>query len=443
MDDSYACLSEAFVFLSQHIINQRKCDAMCFLTFHNKLVHLLLVFALIAAGCSKKEDSATAPSDSIPGAATIYLDNSQQLIRGFGGVNMPGWPDVGDLTPDQVQKAFGTGTGQIGLSILRIRVPFDSSKFNLEIPTALFAKSLGAIIIATPWTPPAWMKSNKNIVGGTLPDGSYDVYAAHLKSFADYMSNNGVPLYAVSIQNEPDASVTYESCSWSAAQLLKFVKTNAPSIGTRIIVPEATRFDHALSDPILNDPAAAANVSIIGGHIYGGGRTSYPLAVSKGKEVWMTEHLVVNTDWWGAQSTAGEIYDCMDAGMNAYLWWYIRRYYGPIDDNGNVTKRGYTISQYARFIRPGFYKVNATGEPQQYIYITAYKNGSKVVIVALNYNQSSMSQTFVLQNGSATSFTPYITSTYKNCAQESDITVSNGRFTSTLDSSSVTTFVSN
>lgn len=413
---------------------------MCLNTTRNKLLSLTLVFALMAAGCSKKQNSITGPSETIPNASNIYLDSTQQVIRGFGGINMPGW--IPDLTTAQVQEAFGTGTGQIGMTILRIRVSYDSSQFYLEVPTAKLAYSLGATIFASPWTPPAWMKSNDNIVGGTLDTNSYAAYAAHLKAFADYMSGNGVPLYAISVQNEPDASVTYESCSWNAAQLLNFVKTNAPAIGTKIIVPESENFNHALSDPILNDPVAAANVSIIGGHIYGGGLTSYPLAVSKRKEVWMTEHLLNNTDWAGAFGTAQEINDCMNAGMSAYVWWYIRRSYGPIDENSNVTKRGYVMSQYARFVRPGFYRASATANPQANVDVTAYKNGSKVVIVVLN-SGSSISQTFTIQNGTVSTFTPYGTSSSKNCAQGSDITVSNGIFTATLDSSSVTTFVSN
>ncbi|MGD0337959.1 MAG: glycoside hydrolase family 30 beta sandwich domain-containing protein [Bacteroidota bacterium] len=404
----------------------------------NNLLSLILVFTLMAAGCCP---SPTGPSE-IPGVATIDLNVPQQLIRGFGGVNMPGW--IPDLTSDQVQKAFGTGTGQIGLTILRIRVSYDSMEFNLEVPTALLAKSLGAIIFASPWTPPASMKTNNNIAGGALDTNYYAAYAAHLKSFADYMSNNGVPLYAVSVQNEPDYSATYETCVWTPSQLLKFVKNNVQTIGTRIIVPEVGNFDHAFSDPILNDPVAAANVSIIGGHIYGGGLTSYPLAISKGKEVWMTEHCDTARTWTAVLGTAKEINDCMNADMNAYVWWYIRRFYGLIDDNSNVTKRGYVMSQYAKFVRPGFYRVSATASPQTNVDVTAYKKGSKVVIVALNRNSSSTDQTFTIWNGPPyMTFTPYITSSTKNCAQGSDIAVPNGSFTVTLDSSSVTTFVLN
>ena len=396
----------------------------------------IFVFALMAAYCS---DNGTGPEPD-PGLATIDLNDTRQVIRGFGGVNMPGWID--DMTADQVNNAFGADSSQIGMTILRIRVPIDSTKFDLEVPTAQLAKSLGAIIIASPWTPPPWMKSNNNIVGGRLNDSAYSAYAAHLKSFADCMSSNGVPLYAISIQNEPDVRVSYESCDWNASEMLRFVKENAPSIGIKIIAPESYNFNHTISDAILNDPVAAANVSIIGGHIYGGGLAPYPLAVSRRKEVWMTEHLVVNTDWPGALATALEINNCMNAGMSVYLWWYIRRFYGPIDDDSNITKRGYVISQFARFIRPGFTRVSATDNPQTDVYVSAYKSGTKMVIVAINHASPAIEQTFTIQNGTVAAFTLYVTSRTKNCLQEGDITVSNSSFTATLDGESVTTFVS-
>ena len=121
-----------------------------------------------------------------PTAATIYADNPQQLIRGFGAANILPWRP--DMTSDQVQKAFGSGPGQLGFSILRLRVPYKdttSDPFRNQIPTAKLAQSLGAIVFATPWTPPPAMKSNNNIVGGTLNASSYADYAAYLKSFAD------------------------------------------------------------------------------------------------------------------------------------------------------------------------------------------------------------------------------------------------------------------
>ena len=377
--------------------------------------------------------------------STLATDSVQQVIRGFGAANILPWRP--DMTPDEVQAAFGSGPGQCGFSILRLRIPYTDnvSEFSANLPTAQLAQSLGAIVFATPWTPPPAMKTSDSIVAGSLFDSSYASYALHLKSFADYMASNGVPLYAVSIQNEPDARVTYESCAWNATQFLKFVKNNAGTIGTRIMMPESESFVHALSDSTLNDPTAAAHVAIIGGHIYGGGLGPYPLAVSKGKDVWMTEHLVTDTSWTAVLGTGTEMHNCLSAGMNAYVWWYIVRYYGPIGEDGSVTKRGFVMSQYARFVRPGYVKIYCTAAPQRNIWISAYKSPSsaKVVIVALNVGSSPIQQGFVVANGHMASFTPYTTTISKNCQQGTDVPAVNGGFAVTLEPSSITTFVSN
>ncbi len=402
-------------------------------------VAIALTLALLSAGCSKK-DSVTGPS-ATAGSATVYLDSTRQIIRGFGAANIVGWRP--DMTPGEIQTAFGTGPGQLGFTVMRLRISPDSTQFTVNVPSAKGAYSMGVTIIATPWTPPAWMKSSSNIVGGSLNTDAYAAYAAHLKAFADTMSSNGVSLYAISLQNESDANVSYESCYWTAGQFLNFMKNNASSVGTPIFMPESMNFNHSLSDPSLNDPDAAANIAFIGGHIYGTSPSPYPLAISKGKEVWMTEYLVLDTNWSAVLGTAKSINDCMNCQMSAYIWWYIVRYYGPIDENGIVTKRGYVMSQFAKFIRPGFHRISATANPQSNVFLTAYKNGSKVVMVALNTGLTSMGQEFSIPNVAASSFTPYVTSASKNCIQGNNIPVSNGRFTATLDSSSVTTFVSN
>jgi glucuronoarabinoxylan endo-1,4-beta-xylanase len=377
--------------------------------------------------------------------ATVYLDSLLQYIRGFGGANIIPWRPV--MTADQVQRAFGAGEGQLGFTILRLRVPYtdDVSEFSAQLPVAQMAQAQGAIVFASPWTPPPEMKSNNNIVGGVLNEASYAAFATHLKTFADYMSSNGAPLYAVSVQNEPDANVAYESCSWNAAQFRNFMRNNASLIGTRVMMPESMNFTHALSDSTLNDSAAAANTAIIAGHIYGGGLSPYPLAVSKGKEVWMSEHLVLDTSWTAVLGTGKEIHDCMNVGWNAYVWWYIVRYYGPIGEDGTVTKRGYVMSQYARFVRPGYYRIKCNPTPQRNVYLSSYRDpsSSKVVIVALNMSTSPLQQTFSIPNGGAVSFTPHATSQSKNCAPGDAISVSNGSFTATLEPSSITTYVSN
>jgi len=342
-----------------------------------------------------------------------------------------------------VDLAFGTDDGQIGFTILRLRVPYNSNDFGAQVPTALLAKDYGAIIIAAPWTPPAWMKTSNNIVGGKLRDTSYASYANHLASFVNYMAANEVPLYAISVQNEPDVNVTYESCDWDAADMLRFARENAPAVGADVMLPESAHFDHTLSDDVLNDSLAAAHTAIIAGHLYGGGLVPYPLAQSKGKELWMTEYLDLDVTWTHVLATGKQINDCMLAGMSAYVWWYIVRFYGPIDDvSGNVTQRGYVMSQFARFIRPGYFRVDATQNPRPQIYLSAYKGNSNVVIVAINNGTQSVDQTFILREGSVSGFTPYVTSNTQNCVQQSDINVTGNTFSATLEASSIATFVS-
>jgi glucuronoarabinoxylan endo-1,4-beta-xylanase len=395
---------------------------------------------LLAAGCSK-DDTINGPSDNTEdGTVSVDLANTHQVIRGFGAANILPWRP--DMTVEQVNKAFGTGTGQLGFTILRLRIPPDTSEFSMQVATAQLAHALGVKIIASPWTPPASMKTNDTTVGGELKTGSYADYAAHLKSFVDYMSSNGVPLYAVSVQNEPDVSVTYESCFWNATQMVNFVKNNAPSIGVKIIADEASNFDHTMTNAILNDPAAAPNLSIVGGHLYGTSVAGYTLAASRGKEIWMTEYLDLDTTWAHVLNTGRQINDCMYEGMSAYIWWYIVRFYGPILEDGTVSKRGYVMSQFARFVRPEYIRVDATANPHPYVYVTAFKNGNKVVIIAVNEG-SSIEQEFMIRNGSVTTMAQYVTSSTKNCDKENDITISSGKFTKSLDAYSVTTFVSN
>ena len=375
----------------------------------------------------------------------VYVDSLQQTIRGFGGANILQWRP--DMSTAEVQAAFGTGPNQVGLSILRLRVPYDPNYFSIQVETAKLVQSMGGIVFATPWTPPPWMKTTNNIVGGRVFDTSYASFAAYLKSFADYMSNHGAPLYAISIQNEPDWYPNYESCAWNAAQMITFLKNNAASIGVRMMAPESYNFRLAFSDSILNDPDAAANLSIVGGHIYGGGIGLNPLATSKGKEVWMTEYSDTNiASWPSVFNTGKQINDCMKSGWHAYIWWYIVRYYGPVNEDGSasLTKRGYVMSQYARFIRPGYIKVYTTNyNPRASVDITAYRNGSKFILVVLNENTTAKTYTFMKWNGTVGTFTPYETSSTKNCERQSDVSYKNGSFTYSLDPLSVTTFVSN
>ena len=379
-------------------------------------------------------------------AATAQIDAAatQQIIRGFGGATVFQPPNLpASLTPAELDALFSNGPNQIGLTLLRIRVASDDAWRAIELAHARGAIARGAQVIATPWSPPAAMKTNNSIIGGSLNASAYADYAKYLNDFAVYMAASGAPLYAVSVQNEPDISVTYESCDWTPAQMLAFCRNNAGAISaTKVIAPESYQFRRQMSDPLLNDDVAAANVDIVGGHIYGGGLFAYPLAAAKGKELWMTEHYSDQlTDWTGALGTAKEIHDCLaTANFSAYIWWYLRRFYGPLGEDGVVTKRGWAMAQFSKFIRPGFFRVNATANPATGVYVSAYTR-EKLVIVAINLGAVDATQTFSISNATVNAVAPWLSSSTASLAAQPVIAVSGGAFTATLPAGSVTTFV--
>ncbi len=387
--------------------------------------------------------------------ATIDLDSLHQIIRGFGAANILQWRP--DMTQSEIETAFGTEEGQLGFTILRLMLEANKSRWNLYIPTAKKAYDMGVTIIAAPWYAPGEMVETVNGVSRVKYD-MYDEYAAHLDSFNTYMANNDVPIYGLSVQNEPD--ITDQWTSWTSDEMFTFMKENAHAItGTKVMAPESFQFRREMSDPILNDSVACANTDIICGHIYGSGLATYPLAVQKGKEIWMTEHLSGETDtentqtWYWSLEVAKEMNSVMKAGMSAYVWWYIVRFYGPISDGeynsgtkGEVTKKGYVMSQFSRFIRPGDYRVNSVVAPSEIgTYITAYKDSltTKAVIVAVNTSSSAKDMVFKIQNSTMSTFTTYTTSESKNVIPGEEINISNNKFIFNLEASSITTFVLN
>jgi len=386
------------------------------------------------------------------GPATLTLSKTHQIIRGFGASNILAWRP--DMTESEIETAFGTEEGQLGFTILRLMVEPNSDNWSRSVPTAKTAHEMGVTIIASPWHAPVEMRETINDEYRVRYD-MYNAYAAHLDSFITYMAENGVPVYGISVQNEPDIG---EWTQWTPDEMLTFVRDHAHAItGTNVMAPESFRFDRAYSDPILHDSLASANTDIICGHIYGGGLTPYPLAEQNGKEVWMTEYLInsgnppsdlsLDIGWTGAMQTAQSINNCMNANMSAYVWWYLVRYYGPIADGtytrkGEVTKKGYVMAQFSRFIRPGYHRVDITENPTRYVHMSAYTGNDRVVIVAINEGEQSIDQPFAIQGGTINSLIPYTTTETESMVQGGEIDVQNGDFNVILPPSSITTFVS-
>ncbi|NYI04608.1 cellulose binding domain-containing protein [Allostreptomyces psammosilenae] len=393
-----------------------------------------------------------APSAAAATAAVVDPSARRQTIRGFGGMNHTLW--ISDLTPAQRDTAFGNGEGQLGFTVLRIPVHEDRANWSREVATARRAVEHGALVIASPWNPPAHMV--ETFVRGTQTDAKrlrydmYGAYAQHLNDFYLFMRDNGVDLYAISVQNEPDYA--HDWTWWTPTEMIRFLRENAGSIQTRVIAPESFQYVKSFSDPILNDPAALANVDVLGAHLYGTpfGNFSYPLFKEKGqgKELWMTEVYHPNSsdsaDLWPQALDVGEhIHRAMvDGEFQAYLWWYIRRGYGPMREDGRISKRGANMAHFSKFVRPGYVRVDATANPQPNVYTSAYRGGdSTVVIVAVNKGTSPVSQQFTLANTTVSGVSSWVTDATRTLAPQAGGGASNGSFTGELPAQSVTTFV--
>nr|WP_277348223.1 glucuronoxylanase [Streptomyces zingiberis] len=402
------------------------------------------------AAAAGRAESAAGTAEAAA-AVTVNPLAARQTIRGFGGMTHAAW--IGDLTAAQRDTAFGNGEGQLGFSVLRIPVPENQADWNRDVATARRAIELGATVIASPWNPPAHM--TETFVRGSQTNAkrlrydSYGAYAQHLNDFTRHLGNNGVSLYAISVQNEPDYA--HDWTWWTSGEMVRFLRENAGSLSTRVIAPESFQYVKSFSDPILNDSQALANVDILGAHLYGTPPQNlpYPLFQQRGggKELWMTEVYHPNSsdsaDLWPQALDVGEHMHraLVDGGFQAYVWWYIRRGYGPMREDGRISKRGACMAHFSKYVRPGHVRIDTPANPQSDLYVSAYTGGSQVVIVAVNKRASTVSQSFTLENSNASGMSSWVTDAGRTLASQARIPVSNRTFTAQLPARSVTTFV--
>jgi len=406
---------------------------------------------------------------------TVNLDEEHQVIRGFGGMVHNQWQNGGGLSDADAKIAFGTGEGTIGLNTLRIPVYASSNDFNKEVAAAKAAKKYAGddfILYATPWTSP-YAGANQHI-----KSSDYQKYVDHLNSFTSYMKNQGAPLDAISISNEPDWCG--EWACWSADEIYNFTKNYADQLrknGTKVISTESFRYDKNLYNKVLNDANALKNWDILGAHFYasqastGDDFFAYSLADQKKVERWMTEHYTESQgsgNYWRKYMKTGDqantaVYDTVRAmdvayeihrglvvgNFNQYTWWYIRRCYGlimekdfgnklqvPQNEIGKISKRGYVMSQFARFIRPGAIRVGATAKPEANLFASAYKSadGDSVIVVLVNRDyKNNKTVTIKVPGANISSFRVYTTSEAKNAKDDGEVEVKDGSVTITTD----------
>lgn len=428
------------------------------------ILALLMLLPLVSCGKTEEEkrleqraseEEFTPDLSSADSAVTANIDLSQtyQTIRGFGGINYPGWID--DLSDEQRKTAFLNGDNQLGFTVLRIHVDPDRNNWAREVDTAKYAQEQGAIIFASPWNPPAEMcekfTHNGNPDAQRLKHDCYADYAAHLNDFVSFMRDNGVELYAISIQNEPDFAD--EWTWWSTDEIMDFIKNYSDAIDCRIMSPEAFQYRKDFYNAILNDEDALSKIDVFGTHFYGTQKRdmAYPLFKEKGdgKELWMTEVYVPDSStdadvWPQAIEVAVNMHDGLVTGnMQAYVWWYIRRFYGPMKEDGTISKRGYMMAHYSKFVRPGYVRIGADENPAPNVSVSAYKgDDGKIVIVAINHTLAKYAQEFKLNGAEAVTYVEsYATNMTQNLQRTGNIAHTDDSLSILMGPESVTTVV--
>ena len=368
---------------------------------------------------------------------TVTVSNNRyQKVTGFGAAACDGamCPYAADTHP--VKVLYGPNS-KIGLNIMRMEIspnfkgdindgwdtPYD---WYGSVPCELEAKSRGAIVFGTPWSPPGEYKTNGTAQGGNSEDQGYqrgelrtdcyELFFPWFNTFLAYMKSCNVDMDAVSIQNEPDWWVSYSGCLYSPEQQVNLVKNYAYMLdrekynGVRLISAEPLGFDPKYYTALMNDKAARDQIDILAGHIYGHPplgnlKTVAALGAKYGKETWMTEHSVSDQvshlpDWHEQLLFAEELNECMLAGCNAYIYWYMRahwafvgtgetqyNYEGIKNTKNRLLPRAYVLSHFSKNVtgstRLGTGTSVTTGT-NSFFETSAYIKGDSIIVMAID-----------------------------------------------------------
>ena len=401
-----------------------------------------------------------APGTAQAGDITINPATTYQTMDGFGIADV--WQSRNNSTQTLLTLLFDPVNG-IGLTLLRIGIDGTSGSPRIMGDAAFVdgpaIVKYGGKVWAAPWSPPASFKDNNNINnGGHLLANQYEAWASVLAAFpAYYKQQSGVDLYALSPQNEPDFTASYQSCIYDKTQMNNFIKVLGPKLAAlnppvHVLAAEPDVWNNlwggdAYGTAIVNDPTVSSLVTVIATHDYGSNvsSTTRPAPPAGLKQrLWETEIAYTAGASIGAGlDTARGIYAAVTGGgANGWLYWWTQAFL----DGGSATnppKRVFAMGNFSKFVRPGYVRVGVTGAPSS-VQIAAFLNPSDgtLAMIALNSGTSAQQVSiFVAGSGWPAMVTPYVTSASSNLAAGAAASVTGARFSGSLAAQSVTTFV--
>lgn len=411
----------------------------------SKYIKLFLALSLIITACSKDSDGGKTFSDvslwvskadqslllapsndllqdkraSAPARYFINVDQTFQEMDGFGFAVTGGSAThlmgmSASKRAETLRELFSEDEGAIAMSYIRITVgasdlddnPFSYndmpgnetdeslSNFSIEPDRAALIPVLKEIlainpdikIMASPWSPPTWMKTNRSTVGGELLERFYDSYANYFVKYIQAYAAEGITIDAITIQNEPLHGGNNPSLYMPADQQNKFIKQSLGpifqqnNITAKVIIYDhnADRTDYPIE--ILNDSVTRSYVDGSAFHLYGGSIND----LTKVKEAHPDKNIYFTEQWYSSVGNFGNdmLYHSSviftGGALNwckAIIEWNLSSNdtftphtdggctmcKGAITINGDNMSRNagyYAVGHYSKFVKAGAIRVN-------------------------------------------------------------------------------------
>ena len=399
----------------------------------------------------QKQSAILAFGTSAYSAPDITVDTTQryQDIDGFGYTLTSGSATLinglGAAKAALLAELFGSASNSIGISYLRISIgasdlsptvySYDDmptgqtdptlANFSLDPDKAtglipllkeIIAIRPGIKILATPWSPPVWMKDNGNSKGGSLQLQYYDEYAQYFVKYIEGMKAEGITIDAITPQNEPLNDGNNPSLYMSAEQQRDFIKNNlGPSFQAADITTKIITYDHNCDKPeypitVLNDADAKAFVDGSAFHLYNGNINALTTVhnTHPDKNVYFTEQFTSSDGGfagdlkWHLQNVI--IGSIRNWSCNALEWNLANDpNYGPhtvggcteckgaLTISGNSVSKNvsyYIIAHASKFVPPGSVRVASNNSGS--LYSVAFETPEKKkVLIVLNDGASA------------------------------------------------------
>lgn len=385
------------------------------------------------------------PSDPLP---TITVNDMEQYqpIEGFGFALTGGSAQLlMRMSPESrsalLKEIFSPQNDGIGASYLRVSIgssdmnaqvySYDDmpagkadpnlTEFSLAPDRANVIPVLKEIlaidpkisILGSPWSAPAWMKTNDNVRGGELKPEYYGAYARYLVKYVEGMKAEGIAIRAITVENEPLNPKNTPSMVVFAPEEDAFIAGYlGPAFAKAGIGTEIQVYDHNPDVPsyplsILADPAASKYVSGVAFHLYGGDSSALSSVHNEypSKNLYLTEQSITEQPHSSTMEIAEPVTRVLigatrNWSRNVLLWNLAADpHAGPHTDNGGctfcfgaITLDGdtaafnvayYAAAHFSKFVRPGSVRVGSN-QLEQLSDVAFLTPNGKVVLVAAN-----------------------------------------------------------